>query len=221
MKIGRFVYILMPAAILSAFWLAPRAEILGDSSRIIYFHVPLAMVSVIAFLYAGIASVIYLAKKNPIMPDKARNSAGIGLLCAVLTTLTGSLWAKAAWGSYWNWDPRQTSIIFLLLIYVAYMCLHASLANNPARGHISSVYLIMSMAVMPFFVFVIPRVYYSLHPDTLINSEGVLKIDPAMRTALFISAAAFIFLYIYIMGIKNKMLSIERIKIERIKNEEK
>jgi heme exporter protein C len=72
------------------------------------------------------------------------------------------------------------------------------------------------MAVMPFFIFVIPRVYYSLHPDTLINSEGVLKIDPAMRVVLFMSAAAFIFLYIYIMGIKNKILD-----IERVKNEEK
>ena len=216
MRIGRFVYILMPAAILSAFWLAPKAEILGDSSRVIYFHVPLAMVSVVAFLYAGIASIIYIIGKNPVMPGKARNSAGIGLLCAVLTTLTGSLWAKTAWGSYWNWDPRETSIVFLLLIYVAYMSLYTSLKSNPNRGRISSVYLIMSMAVMPFFVFVIPRVYYSLHPDTLINSEGVLKIDPAMRAALFISIAAFIFLYIYIMGIKNKMLD-----IERIKNEEK
>jgi len=74
----------------------------------------------------------------------------------------------------------------------------------------------MSMAVMPFFVFVIPRAYYSLHPDTLINSEGVLKIDPVMRAVLFVSAAAFILLYIYIMSIKNRMLN-----IERAKNEEK
>jgi heme exporter protein C len=216
MRIGRLVYIFMPTAILSAFWLAPKAEILGDSSRVISFHVPLSMVSVIAFLYAGIASIIYLTGKNPAMPGKARNSAGIGGLCAALAALTGSLWAKTAWGSYWNWDPRETSIVMLLLIYIAYMSLYASLESNPNRGRISSVYLIMSMAVMPFFVFVIPRVYQSLHPDTLINSEGVLKIDLAMRAALFISTVAFILLYIYIMGIKNKMLS-----VERIKNEEK
>jgi len=216
MRIGRLVYILMPAAILSAFWLAPKAEILGDSSRVMYFHVPLAMISVTAFLYAGIASIIHLIGKNPVMPDKARNSAGIGVLCAALTTITGSLWAKTAWGSYWNWDPRETSIVMLLLVYIAYMSLYASLGSNPNRGRISSVYLIISMAVMPLFVFVVPRVYYSLHPDTLINGENILKIDPAMRAALFISAAAFIFLYIYIMGIKNRMLN-----IERAKNEEK
>ncbi|MDR3237182.1 MAG: cytochrome c biogenesis protein [Spirochaetia bacterium] len=214
MKIGRLVYIFMPAAILSAFLLAPKAEILGDSSRVIYFHVPLAMVSVISFVYAGIISLVYLLRGGALLPEKARNSAGIGIVCTALTALTGSLWAKMAWGSYWNWDPRETSIIILLLIYTAYLSLYASLENNTNRGKICSAYLILTMAVMPFFVFVIPRVYHSLHPDTIINSEGVIKIETSMRAVLLISAAAFVLLYIYLMDIKNRLLNIEKVKHE-------
>jgi heme exporter protein C len=210
LKLSRIVYILMPAAILAAFLLAPRAEILGDTSRVIYFHVPSAIVAVIAFLYAGSASIIFLVRKGPpILAEKACNSAGIGLMFALLTTITGSLWAKMAWGSYWNWDPRETSILILILIYVAYFSLHASLADNPMRGRICSVYLIIAMVVMPFFVFVVPRVYQSLHPDTLINSDGALKMEGSMRITLLISVCAFVSLYAYIMDLKNRLLKIE------------
>ena len=120
------VYILMPVAIILAFMWAPSAEILGDFSRIIYFHVPLAWVSVIAFLVSGILSIIHLCDKNreiSRLDEKSYNSAAIGLVFAVMTVITGSIWAKLSWGSYWNWDPRETSILILLLIYIAYFSL--------------------------------------------------------------------------------------------------
>ena len=213
MKIAlKFVYILMPAAILMAFLFAPKAAILGDTSRVIFFHVPAAMVSVFAFLYAGIASIIFLIKKQPndLLSEKAYNSAVIGLVFAILTTITGSLWAKMAWGSYWNWDPRETSIVILLLIYIAYLSLYSSLSESSARGRICSVYLIIAMAVMPFFVFVVPRVYQSLHPDTIINSEGTLQMEASMRLTLLVSSIAFICLYAYILNLKNRISHIKK-----------
>ncbi len=216
MKITKLVYILMPAAILAAFLLAPRTEILGDTGRIIYFHVPAAMVSVIAFAAAGVWSVMYIIKKGPeMLCRKAAASAGLGLLFSVITLITGSLWAKMAWGSFWNWDPRETSVLVLLLIYIAYFSLNSSLGNSPAKGRIGSVYLILAMAVMPFFVFVIPRIYQSLHPDTIINAEGTFKLDSVMRITLLISSAAFIFLYCHLMSLKNRLLKIEEILDEK------
>lgn len=210
-KILWLVYALMPAAILTAFLFAPKAAILGHTSRVVYFHVPAAMVSVIAFLYAGIVSIIFLARKNSeSLSDKACNSAALGLVFAIITTITGSLWAKMAWGSYWNWDPRETSIVILILIYIAYFSLRAALEGKPSREKISSVYLIIAMVVMPFFVFVVPRVYQSLHPDTIINSEGALNMDSSMRIALLVSACAFVFLYAYLLNLKNRLSKIEK-----------
>lgn len=215
MKIHKLLYIAMPAAIYLAFMWAPPAAILGEASRILYFHVPVAFVSVIAFIIAGIESIIIITKndKNSLLrEERAYNSTLIGLVFSILTVVTGAIWANLHWGSYWNWDPRQISIIILLLIYIAYFSLYSALENNENRGKISSVYLILAMIVMPLFVFIIPRVYDSLHPDTLINAENKMHLDSEMKITLFVSIAAFTLLYFYIYNIMNRISAL-KIKI--------
>lgn len=209
MKITSLVYLLMPIAIILNFLWAPSAEILGNTSRILYFHVPAAVVSVIGFVVAGVYSIRCLATGREEFSLKARSAVGLGLAFTVITTVTGSVWAKAAWGTYWNWDPRETSIIVLLLIYVAYFSLYAALGESEARAKISSAYLIFSMAVMPFFVFVVPRVYQSLHPNTIINAQGTVMLDTDMRIALAVSAVAFIFLYCRLTVLQHRLIKLE------------
>jgi heme exporter protein C len=198
----------MPASIALSFLWAPPAETLGETSRMLYFHVPLAFVSALAFLSSGIAAIIYLAdkgKKHPLMEHKFHNSARIGMVCTVLTTISGSVWAKMMWGSYWNWDPRETSIAVLLLIYSAYFSLRIALEDNPGRGRISAAYLVFAMATMPFFVFVVPRVYPSLHPDPIINPALKMRLEDEMRITLLVSMASFALLYFYIFSIENRI----------------
>ncbi len=203
----------MPLIIFMAFIWAPPAEFLGEASRILYFHVPVAWVSVISFVVAGVYSIIILVKKDEAKSYISYNSALIGLIFTVLTILTGSIWAHISWGSYWNWDPRETSIAILLLIYIAYFSLHSSLEENPNRDRIGSVYLIMAMAVMPLFVFIIPRVYPTLHPDPVINADKKIHLELAMKITLFSSIGVFSLLYLYIMNIMNR-ISLIKIKIE-------
>ena len=206
------VYILMPVSIILAFLWAPPAEILGEASRIMYFHVPCAWVSTLAFIISGIASVIYIYDKKKrflFIEEKAYNSAVIGLLFTVLTVLTGSIWANISWGSYWNWDPRETSIVILLLIYIAYFSLRASLENNPNRGRLTSAYLIFAMATVPFLIFVIPRVYASLHPDPIINPQSKINLDPAMRLTLTFTMLSFTLLFFYIFSLTNRLTKIK------------
>jgi heme exporter protein C len=208
MKISKIVYLLMPVSIYMAFMVAPPAEILGDASRIIYFHVPLAWGSALAFLYSGIVSVIYLVdkdKKYQLLDEKAYNSAHVGMIYTILAIITGSIWAKVSWGSYWNWDPRQTSITALILIYIAYFSLWSALNGNENRGRICSSYLIFAMVTVPFFVFIIPRMYPTLHPDPIINPEKKLKLEVSMRGTLLVAMLSFTFLYIYLLNILNKL----------------
>lgn len=217
MAIYRLVFIFMPVVIYMSFMWAPPAAILGDASRIIYFHVPVAWVSVLAFIVAGVQSIILLAsdKSRRAREYMAYNSAYAGMVFTVLTVITGSIWAKTSWGSYWNWDPRETSIVVLMLVYTAYLSLHSSLKGNPNRGGISSVYLIIAMITMPFLVFIIPRIYPSLHPDTIINQEKKIHLEGAMRITLFVSIVTFTLLYGYIYRIMNRITGLE------IKAEEK
>ncbi len=216
MKIHKLLYIIMPVAIYLAFMWAPPAAILGEASRAIYFHVPVAFVSVIAFIVAGFESIIIIIKKNEnslLREKRAYNSTLIGLYFSILTLITGAIWANLNWGSFWNWDPRQTSIVILLLIYIAYFNLYSALEQNENRGKISSVYLILAMIIMPLFIFIIPRMYDSLHPDTLINADKKMLLDSTMKYTLFVSTAAFTLLYLYIYNIMNRISAL-KIKIQ-------
>lgn len=211
-NIVKLVYILMPLSIVLAFLYAPPAQMLGESSRILYFHVPIAWASVLSFTVSAVASIIYLAdkkKRYPLMEAKFHNSSVIGMMFAVLTTITGSIWAKLMWGSYWNWDPRETSIVILFLIYTAYFSLRSATASNPNRGRLSAVYLVLAMVTVPFFVFVIPRIYPSLHPDPVINPDMQIHLDKDMRIVLLCSVISFTFLYFYLLNIMNRLSEIK------------
>jgi len=207
------VYVLMPITIVMAFLWVPPAEILGDYSRIIYFHVPLAWVSMLAFAVSGGLSTMHLLdrrKRFRLLDGKSYNSAAVGLAFTVLTVITGSIWAKLSWGSFWNWDPRETSILFVLLIYIAYFSLQSALAGNPSRGRIGSVYLIVAMTTLPFFMFLAPRVMQSLHPDTIININRTIYMDDRMRLTLMTALVSFTILYGYILNLLDRMMFVEK-----------
>ena len=208
----RLVYFAMPAAILLAFLWAPPVAVLGETGRIIYFHVPSAWVSVLAFLAAGIFSVIYIAKpgRYSMLDSKAENAVLIGIIFTIVTLVSGSVWAKLSWGSFWNWDPRQTSIVILLLVYVAYISLRSSLADNPSIGRISSAYLVFALFLMPLFIFVVPRIYPSLHPDPIINPGGKVNLDSEIQLTLLVSMFAFTLLFFYLWSLTNRVSELRR-----------
>jgi len=202
----------MPAAIVMAFLYAPPAEGLGESSRLLYVHVPLAWVSVLAFSVSGILSLLFLFTGNGERTERvhaARNSAAIGLLFTVLATFSGSVWSKLSWGAYWNWDPRQTSIIVLMLVYIAYFSLESALRENSSRPRIVSAYLVFAMVTVPFFVFVVPRMFPSLHPDPIINPDRQVHLESAMKISLMTAIAAFTLLYGYILDLANRVSAIK------------
>jgi len=211
MKIYKLLYLFMPITIILVFLWAPPAAILGETSRIIYFHVPIAWGAVLAYTVAAYYSIALLIKNDDSnnLSQKAYNSASIGVIFTILATVSGSLWAKLSWGSYWNWDPREISIAILLLIYIAYFALWSAIEDKNKRGKISSAYLIFAMVTMPFFIFVIPRIYSSLHPDTIINSQNKMQMEPAMRITLLISVISFTLLYGYILNLLNRITTLK------------
>lgn len=220
MKWTRLTYLLMPAAIVMAFLYAPPARGLGEASRILYFHVPLAWVSVLAFAVSGLFSVMFLAGKGAgfrDLPLRARHSAELGFLFTLLATVGGSVWSYLSWGAYWNWDPRQTSIVVLLLIYTAYFSLDQALRDRDGRERLVSAYLIFAMATMPFFVFVAPRVFPSLHPNPIINPDRHVYLEAPMIATLLLSIAAYTFLYAYLMDLRARASALARTFEEEIR----
>ena len=180
---------------------------LEEKARNIFFHVPTAWTTVVAFLVSLWYGARYLKTRN-INDDLASEaSAGLGLLFCILATVTGALWAKFNWGSYWNWDPRQTSIFVLLLIYGAYFALRSAIEVEETRARLSAVYAILAGLTVPFFIFVLPRLVGGLHPGAADDPDGAgpvvqFKMSGAMFVVFFIGLAGFNLLYVWMMNIR-------------------
>jgi heme exporter protein C len=199
----------MTLVIWAAFMYVPAADkFIGESSRIVFFHVPTAWVAVLAFLVSCITSVMYLRRRDPKDDIRAAVSAGLGLMFAVLATVTGAIFARIMWGAYWNWDPRQTSIVILLLIYSAYFALRGAIPDPERRAALAAVYAILAFVTVPFLVFVVPRIYWSLHPDSLINTRGTNEFDSRHTQVLMASLAGFtgLSIWLYTIGCRVEMI---------------
>lgn len=186
----------------------PYIPALGDRARVLFFHVPMAWVSVVAFFMSMFYSIKYLTKKNILYDFKASSAAGLGLLFCVLATITGSIWAKFNWGAFWNWDPRQTSIFVLLLIYGAYFALRSAVPSEDTRAKLSAVYSILAFVTVPFFIFVVPRIISSLHPDPIINMRGKINMDTSMLMIFLGSVIGFVTLFFWMLNIKIRLSKI-------------
>jgi len=201
----------------AAFVFVPPAKGLGDLGRIIFFHVPLAWVGVLAYLVSMLNAVRYLRSFALTFDRRAAFNAEIGFVFTLLATVTGAIFARFTWGMYWNWDPRQTSIFILLIIYGAYFLLRSAVEDEERRAKMSSVYSILAFIAVPFLVFIIPRIYMSLHPDPIINVEGRLKMDAAMLAVFLASLAGFTGIYFWLTGLHLRIIRLKE-KLEGSKN---
>lgn len=160
----------------------PYVPGLGERMRIINFHVPVAWVAVLAYLFSMVYSVLYLRRRDPAMDAKAASAAALGTVFCILATVSGMIWAKFNWGAYWNWDPRETSIFMLLLIYAAYFTLRSAIPTDDARARLSAVYNILAAVTVPFFIFILPRITSGLHPGAAgeVTSGPILSAQSEM-----------------------------------------
>jgi len=175
---------------------------LEDKARILFFHVPTAWLATIGFVASMIYGIRYLRKRNPEDDIRSATAAGIGFLFCVLATVTGAIWARFSWGTYWNWDPRQTSIFVLLLIYGAYFALRSAVEIEEKRAALSAVYAIIAAIVMPFFMFVMPRILASLHPQPVLNMQGKTEMNGTMLGLLLASFAGFAALSVWVWSLQ-------------------
>lgn len=207
----------MSLVIILVFLSSPPQKQLGEVSRIFYFHVPFAWVAVLGFLTSMINSILYL--KNHLFEHdiKAVCASRLGFLFCFLALISGMVFAKYSWGTFWNWDPRETSVFILILIYGAYFALRSAIDNEKRRAVFASVYSILAFCSVPFFVFVVPRVFQSLHPtDSIIDTSLKFQL-PFKLLVLFLTSVlgfSFLFLWIYKLEVSLLKTSFEKEKKE-------
>jgi len=193
----------------------PQAQI-GEASRIFYFHIPQAWVCVLAFAMSMIYAIRYLRSRNLAEDDKAVVAARLGFVFCVLATVTGSIFARVTWGSFWNWDPRETSIFILLLIYGAYFALRGAVEVEEKKASLSAVYSIFAFVTVPFLIFVVPRIVPSLHPeDSIVDENLKFTMSPMVRTIFFSSLALFTVIYLWMFSLARRVEAVARRQLEQ------
>jgi heme exporter protein C len=182
----------------------------GDSARILFFHVPSAILSFIGYVVATVYAFRFLGRDRSLEMDaKSATAMELGFLFCILATATGSIFSGAQWGSYWNWDPRQTSIVVMLLLYAAYLSLRGAVAEQPEkRGRLSAVYVLVMLVPAIFLIWVVPRIpaLASLHPtDTLFNQA---KTSPEYKAVLYPSFLAFGLLFTWMFQLRLRQIKL-------------
>ena len=196
---------------LSLIW-APRERVMGDVQRIMYFHVATAWIAELAFLLVGISSIIYLWLRERKWDIVAYSAAEVGFVFCCFVMITGPIWGKPVWGTWWTWDPRLTFSMILWLIYVGYLMLRVYGDDIPQVKTFLAVLGILGTLDIPFIHFA-TMWWRGLHPDSLVMSEEGLGagMEVDMRIALAVSAIVFTLFFFYLMG---RRMALERLRDE-------
>jgi heme exporter protein C len=182
---------------------APRMDILNETVRALYFHVPMWFGMSLLYIVSLAYSIAYLASPNQKNDFYSVEFAHVGTAFGILGMLTGMLWANYTWGTPWHGDPKQQGAAIALLVYFAYFVLRASFTNEEQRARLSAVYNIFAFAAMICFIFILPRLQDSMHPGNGGNPGfNAYDLDSRMRTIFYPAVIGWFIIGIWITTLR-------------------
>ena len=194
----------------------PRLDILNETIRNVYYHVPIWF----AMLFQMGLSVVYAIKqlaKNDLHSDLISNQAAqTGLFFALPGLLTGCMWAKFTWLTWWTFkDPKLNGVAIAVLIYLAYFILRSSIEDEQKKARIAAVYNIFAFVMMFVFIMILPRITDSLHPGNGGNAKfAQYDMDNNLRTVFYPAVIGWILLSLWIFDVKKRIAILTQKKNE-------
>jgi heme exporter protein C len=171
----------MLAVIAGAFVYAKEARgfLVPGAARIVFFHVPVAILLMVWFLVAAVYGLLLVRHGDLALDRRAAAAAEVGLLCTILATVSGSIFARVQWRTWWNWDPKQIAIILVMFVYFAYFALRSEVEDEERRARLSAVYALLAGVATPFLLWLIPQlpVFNSLHPGGVLTTREGMSPD--------------------------------------------
>jgi len=199
----------------SAFWLTPADVVQGESVRIMYVHVPTAWVAYLAFVVTAITSGLSLARRHRTLGfDRvAGASAEVGVLFMAMTLVTGSLWGRLTWGTFWQWDPRLTTTLFLFVTCVGYLAVRNIDTDPQRRARRSAVIALLAVLEIPLVHFSVV-LWRSLHQEaSVLNPDGDVRLDGLMLFTLFSGVVAFSLIYVWLVLHRQRLTALADARI--------
>jgi heme exporter protein C len=187
--------LLMLADLYLIFMVAPTDAVMGDVQRVFYFHVPMAIMSFLAFFVVFVASVGYLVRRGRRWDSVAHASAEVGVLFVSLALITGIIWGRPVWNTWWTWEPRLTTTLILWLIYVSYLMIRSYAPSQDKAARYSAVVGIIGFVDVPIVYYSVVW-WRSIHPSPVVGpfaESGAL--EPIMLVTLLFSLVTFVVLF--------------------------
>ena len=199
--------------LLFALYLSPEDYQQGSTVRIMYIHVPSAWIALMTFLVMTVYSIIGLAFRMPFGFIINKAVAPIGAIFTLICIVSGSLWGKPMWGTWWVWDARLTSVSILFVFYLIIIFINKSFENNLVREKISAIFILIGSVNLPIIKFSVDW-WNTLHQPATISKLSKPSIDPSMITPLIIMTIAFISIaaLIAILRVKTEIITREKSK---------
>ena len=190
-----------------AFFVAPPDYQQGETVRIMFVHVPAAWLAMFGYLLIAISALGTLIWRHPLADVAAKAAAPIGATFTFVALVTGSLWGKPLWGTYWVWDARLTSVLVLFLLYLGLIALWQSIEEPGRAGRAAAILALVGAVNLPIIKFSVDW-WNTLHQPASVLRPGGPTIDPSMLAPLFVMAVAFalIFTLLHLIAMRAEIL---------------
>lgn len=197
-----FTVLMLISAVGMVFLYAPVEAVMGAVQKVFYFHVAAGWVGMLSFLVAAVSGGVYLGTRNSYWDVIGFAAVEVGMVFLLINVISGSIWARPIWNTWWTWDPRLTTAVIMVMIYAAYLLLRQGTEEPGRKAIFGAVYAIIGFISVPL-TFISIRVFRTIHPVVLGSYKsvdvGMFGMTVRMTHAFIFSLVVFTFVYIDIL----------------------
>ena len=186
------------------FFFTPEAENFGSTVKIIYIHVPSAMIAINAWVMMLVASLIWIVRRHHVSALAAKAAAGVGMTMTMIALVTGALWGQPMWGTWWAWDPRLTSFLILFLFYLGYVALWAAIEDPDTAADLTSVLCLVGSVFALLSRYAVNFWNQGLHQGASLSMDKQEHVADVFWQPLVISIAGFTALFVLLVLIRTR-----------------
>ena len=206
--VGWVTVICLLVGLAAGFLYAPRDAVQGNVQRIMYLHVPSSLTAYLAFGVVFLASLAYLFSGRSRWDGLAAASAEVGIIFTGLTLVSGSIWGKPTWGTWWTWDARITTTSLLFLIYAGYLLVRQMAEDRERAARFSAVVGIVGAIDIPIIHFSVEW-FRTLHQPATVLRPQAPTMDASMVLTLLVNVGAFMLFYVYLTRMRLRLIRLE------------
>ncbi len=186
------------------FFLTPDAERFGSTVKIIYLHVPSAMMAISAWFMMLVTSLIWIIRRHHVSALAARAAAPVGAVMTVIGLITGAIWGQPMWGTWWAWDPRLTSFLILFLFYLGYMALWAAIEDDDIAADLTSILCLVGSVFALLSRYAVNFWNQGLHQGASLSLDKEENVADVFYFPLLVSIAGFVLLFVALVFLRTQ-----------------